>query len=123
MSDFKTSLDEYTREEKEQTGNMVYGGKRHDEICDYLQHEFDFSEEQINDISMGVWMGIESERRVSEELLKNKEKEIQKLKELFYQALGWMHAEACVALDVGRDMRKEDISEMCTRAEKDLGLK
>lgn len=79
MSDFKTSLDEYTREEKEATGNMVYGGKRHDEICDYLQATFNFSEEQINDISMGVWMGIESERRVSESTMAKLQHQVKRL--------------------------------------------
>jgi len=61
---FKTSLDEYTQEEIDDNGNGVYGGKRHDEICDYLRETFGFNDEQINNISMGIWMGIESEQRV-----------------------------------------------------------
>lgn len=63
---FKTSLDEYTKEEIEKNGNGMYGGKRHDEICDYLQKSYGFSESEINNISMGVWLGIQSEKAVHE---------------------------------------------------------
>ena len=54
--------DEYTKEQIEVNGNGMYGGKRHDEICDYLQTTYGFSETEINNISMGVWKGINSER-------------------------------------------------------------
>lgn len=67
MSNFKTSLDEYTKEEIEKNGNAMYGGKRHDEILDYLKRTYNFSEEQLVDISAGVWLAIESERAVQEE--------------------------------------------------------
>lgn len=67
MSDFKTSLDEYTKEEIGVNGNAIYGGKRHDEIIDYLAKNYSFREEILNDISMGVWLAIESERRVQED--------------------------------------------------------
>jgi hypothetical protein len=71
MSDFKPSLDEYTEIEKSVNGNMMYGGKRHDEICDYLQSTFKLSESQINDASIGVWMAIDAEKKVWESINKN----------------------------------------------------
>lgn len=56
------NLTEYTKEEIDINGNGVYGGRIHDQICDQLQRDFNFSEEQINDISMGIWKGIELEK-------------------------------------------------------------
>lgn len=58
-------LNEYTPEEVEATGNQMYGGKRHDLICDELEKS-GYKEEEINLISVGIWKGIESERRVQE---------------------------------------------------------
>lgn len=66
MSDFKPSLDEYTDDEKAINGNMMYGGKRHDEICDYLQKTYGLNDRQINDASIGIWMAIDSERKVQD---------------------------------------------------------
>lgn len=68
-------MNEYTEEEKAVNGNQMYGGKRHDEICDYLQEAYKFNETQINDISMGVWKGIESERKVKDQFIKELELE------------------------------------------------
>lgn len=62
----KFSLNEYTPEEKAINGNGMYGGKRHDEICDYLQSSYNFSEKEINDISMGIWLAIDAEKAVNE---------------------------------------------------------
>ena len=36
------------------------------------------------------------------------------------EALGWMHAEACVSLDKGKDIRKAEIPELLEKAKKDL---
>lgn len=69
----KWSLDEYTDAEKLENGNNMYGGKRHDEICDYLQSSYGFNETQINDISMGIWLAIEAERAVGEGKIKELE--------------------------------------------------
>jgi hypothetical protein len=38
------------------------------------------------------------------------------------EAIGWMHANACVALDNGNDPRLENVPEMLARAQKDLGV-
>lgn len=38
------------------------------------------------------------------------------------EAIGWMHAEACVSSDNGEDIRKIDIPDVIKRAIKDLGL-
>lgn len=64
---------EYTEEEKKQTGNFMYGGKRHDELCDKFQSDYKLDESQINLVSMGIWAGIESEskKRHEEQCLKN----------------------------------------------------
>jgi hypothetical protein len=43
----KFSIDEYTPEEKAINGNGMYGGKRHDEICDYLQASYSFSDKEM----------------------------------------------------------------------------
>lgn len=40
----------------------------------------------------------------------------------FYEALGWMHAECCAALDRGEDPRNFEIPEMVRRCERDLGI-
>ena len=40
-----------------------------------------------------------------------------------YQALGWMHAEACCLMDRGEDIREIDVSELIKRAVKDLDQK
>lgn len=60
--------EEYTEEEKKITGNFMYGGKRHDAICDYFENA-GYNEKEINDISMGIWKGIESERIVANKQL------------------------------------------------------
>jgi len=36
------------------------------------------------------------------------------------EAIGWAHADCCVALDNGFDPRQQEISEMLSRAEHDL---
>jgi hypothetical protein len=38
------------------------------------------------------------------------------------EALGWMQAECCGALDRGEDPRQMDIADMLARARRDLGL-
>lgn len=68
---------EYTKEEIEINGNQMYGGKRHDEICDYLQKSYKFSDKEINDISMGVWLAIDSERKVQEPKISALEEKIE----------------------------------------------
>ena len=69
-------MSEYTQEEIGRNGNQMYGGKRHDEICDKLQVDYGFSEAEINNISMGVWKGIESERNVANDKIKSLEAEL-----------------------------------------------
>lgn len=69
----KFSTDEYTQAEIKENGNQMYGGKRHDEICDYLQKTYNFNESQINDISMGVWLAINAEREVSKKKIEDLE--------------------------------------------------
>lgn len=77
------SLDEYTKEETEKNGNQMYGGKRHDEICDFLQAVYGFDDYKINDISIGIWMAIDAEKKARDEFYK---KEIERLgKDINYQ--------------------------------------
>lgn len=71
--------DEYTKEEMEKTGNYVYGGKRHDAICDELEKS-GYTELEINLVSIGVWKGIESERNKSQEEIKRLKEENNKLR-------------------------------------------
>ena len=73
--------DEYTKEEMEKTGNYVYGGKRHDAICDELEKS-GYTELEINLVSIGVWKGIESERNKSQEEIKRLKEENKKLRKL-----------------------------------------
>lgn len=54
------TLEEYTDEEKRENGNMMKFGKLHDKICAYLEKEYILKDSQVNDISMGVWLAIES---------------------------------------------------------------
>lgn len=77
--------DEYTEEEKKITGNFMYGGKRHDVICDYFEAQ-GYSEKEINDISMGIWKGIESEKLVSEKKLEKLQAELQVTREQLEKA-------------------------------------
>lgn len=79
MSELITSIDEYTSEEITQNGNGMYGGKRHDEICDYLESQ-GYSETFIIDASVGVWMGIKAEKKVWESKISQLEKENAELK-------------------------------------------
>lgn len=72
---------EYTPSEIAQNGNQMYGGKRHDEICDRFQKNFNLNESQVNDVSMGVWEGIKSEREVTQEKLKDIQKLVNQLLE------------------------------------------
>lgn len=37
------------------------------------------------------------------------------------EAIGWMHADACVTLDRGNDPRTVEVPEILERAKKDLG--
>lgn len=59
-------MSEYTEEEKAKTGNQMYGGKRHDELCDKCEKDYKPTESELNYFSMGVWQGIESEKAVQE---------------------------------------------------------
>lgn len=102
------STDEYTSEEIEKNGNGVYGGKRHDEICDYLQTTYRFSEEQINDISMGVWLGIEAEKAVRELRNKSLEQAIQLCRKL-YQELSPDYYPALTGGTLYKDGARKDI--------------
>jgi hypothetical protein len=54
------TLEEYTDEEKRENGNMMKFGKLHDKICNYLEKEYMLKDSEVNDISMGVWLAIES---------------------------------------------------------------
>lgn len=80
MNNTKFSTDEYTPEEIAKNGNGVYGGKRHDEILSYLSMHYSFSDEEINNISMGVWIAIQSEKAVSKNKISQLEKENADLK-------------------------------------------
>lgn len=82
------TLEEYTDEEKRENGNMMKFGKLHDKICDYLEKEYILKDSQVNDISMGVWLAIESlspykefvEQQQSK--LKAQQQELEKAREL-----------------------------------------
>ena len=43
-------------------------------------------------------------------------------KEWFYKALGWMMAEACMAVDKGLDIRQDEIPALAYRAERELSV-
>jgi hypothetical protein len=91
--DNEDNVDEYTKEEILINGNQMYGGKRHDEICDYLQKAYGFNETQINDISMGVWKGIESEKNKnlsSAELKDVRIMELENKLKVTVEALEWI---------------------------------
>lgn len=93
-------LDEYTPEEIAVNSNGLYGGKRHDKICEYLQTSYNFSETQINDISVGVWLAIENERAVGEGKLIR----LQKEKEILIHALDsvYLFGKCLVSRDYAR---------------------
>lgn len=80
IKELGSNLYEYTEEEKKACGNQMYGGKRHDVICDQLIHD-GYSEDEVVLVSVGIWKGIESERAVSEarhqEALRVKDVEIE----------------------------------------------
>lgn len=42
---------------------------------------------------------------------------------LFYQAIGWAHAQCCVWLDEGKDPREQDIGQLADMADRDFGFK
>jgi glutaredoxin 2 len=69
----KFSIVEYTPEEKAANGNGMYGGKRHDEICDYLQGSFKWDETKINEVSIGIWLAIDAEKKAQEAKIKELE--------------------------------------------------
>ena len=68
-------MDEYTKEEIAINGNQMYGGKRHDQICDELEAS-GYKDYELNLVSVGIWKGIESERIFQEKKLKEKEEYI-----------------------------------------------
>lgn len=72
---------EYTQEEINQNGNQMYGGKRHDLICDELEKS-GYTEKEINLVSIGIWKGIESERLI-------KQKEIDELRLEYDKLTDW----------------------------------
>lgn len=74
-----TSIDEYTREEIAENGNGMYGGKRHDEICNYFALQ-GYGESEINDFSVGIWKGIDAEKKVWVGKIQSLEAENAKLK-------------------------------------------
>ena len=83
IKELGSNLDEYTEEEKKACGNQMYGGKRHDAICDQLIHA-GYTEDEVVLVSVGIWKGIESERFASlhykVKMLEN-EAEIERLNE------------------------------------------
>lgn len=42
---------------------------------------------------------------------------------LFYEAIGWAHAQCCLWLDEGKDPRTEECSQLVTKAENDFGIR
>jgi len=44
------------------------------------------------------------------------------LNDKIIEAIGWMHAEACVAVDKGEDIRNISIPDLIDRAKRDLEL-
>lgn len=62
--------------------------------------------------------------RVRKEIVEGLRSEDEIIKEALLQmrheALGWMHAEACVLLDNGLDIRKEEVPSLIDRAERCL---
>jgi hypothetical protein len=64
----QVGVNEYTEEEKAACGNQMYGGKRHDRICDELIHA-GYTEDEVTLVSVGIWKGIESEKFYTAPLL------------------------------------------------------
>lgn len=62
------SLKPYEKEEVNELGSKMYGQIRHDSICDYFEAQ-GYNESQVNDISMGIWKGIESERELKNKII------------------------------------------------------
>jgi len=68
-----SKANEYTPEEIQENGNQMYGGKRHDLICDQLEKD-GYTQTEVNLVSIGIWKGIESERIVKDEVIREQEK-------------------------------------------------